>query len=570
MKTTQLHSIAKPEHFTMSGSGEPKSLKRLFATISEFLKSISNKGVRPGLTASEIKRVRLTNLASLLGLLLGAIEIPVYLYMGLTVSAGIVFISVLCMSGAIIFSSYGLYGQSRILLLSTVNCILFFSGIYLGKASGVQQYFFTMVLMPFVFFDLKDKVKIIVFISLAIAFTFLLEYIDWSAFEDKSISDSTKKMMAQSALPTAFVTIIFSVYSLVKENSSSERLLAENETLFKGLLDATPDSTIITDSDGYITLCNMQLTNAFGYQAGELIGKHISMLIPPHFREEHAQYYSMLPSEVKRNVKKSHVDLYVAKKDGREVPVELSLNSYLARTGRMIIVVIRDITERKKYEQELIQFSYVVSHDLKAPLRAIFKLSEWIQEELAGNASDFVRKNLEMLRGRVFRLEGLINGLLEYAKIGRTNVKNEKVNTDTLINEVVDMLAPASHIKIKIGEDMPTFETPKVPLQQVFFNLLSNAIKYNDKQDGVIEVNCESNGKFYNFSVSDNGIGIEPIYHEKIFVIFQTLEARDKVEGTGIGLAITKKSVEDMGGKVSLQSEPGKGSVFTFSWPKNN
>jgi len=142
------------------------------------------------------------------------------------------------------------------------------------------------------------------------------------------------------------------------------------------------------------------------------------------------------------------------------------------------------------------------------------------------------------------------------------------VNSRELVKEVIEMLSPPSTINITIQENMPVFETPKISLQQVFFNLLSNAIKYNDKEHGLISVTFNTRGKFYEFSVEDNGLGIDPIYHEKVFVIFQTLEARDKVEGTGIGLAILKKSVEDMGGTIKLRSELGKGAIFTFTWPQ--
>jgi signal transduction histidine kinase len=224
-------------------------------------------------------------------------------------------------------------------------------------------------------------------------------------------------------------------------------------------------------------------------------------------------------------------------------------------------------TQLKKQNDELNQFSYVVSHDLKAPLRAIFKLSEWIEEDLKGSIPEEPKKNLQILRGRVFRMEALINGLLEYSKVGRLHVPAEKTDVFELIKEVVDLLNPPPHVSVIIGKDMPVFKTKKLALQQVFLNLISNAIKYNDKEAGIITITVLRAGSFFQFTVSDNGVGIDKAYHEKIFSIFQTLEARDKVESTGIGLSIVKKIIEESGGMIRVESEAGKGASFVFTWP---
>jgi signal transduction histidine kinase len=224
--------------------------------------------------------------------------------------------------------------------------------------------------------------------------------------------------------------------------------------------------------------------------------------------------------------------------------------------------------ELKKHNAELNQFSYLVSHDLKAPLRAIFKLSEWIEEDLGSDLPGETKKHLHTLKGRVSRMEALINGLLEYSKIGRHNFQCEQTDTQRMLNEIADGLNPSDKAAIRIASNMPLFKTKRLLLYQVFSNLLSNALKHNDKNDPWVKVHVEEKNNFYQFTVSDNGVGIDERYHEKIFTMFQTLEARDKVEGMGVGLSIAKKSIEDVGGTIRVESLVGIGSKFIFTWPK--
>jgi signal transduction histidine kinase len=245
-----------------------------------------------------------------------------------------------------------------------------------------------------------------------------------------------------------------------------------------------------------------------------------------------------------------------------------AFNHMLHRLEKSRLEMIRYSEQLKKQNEELNQFSYVVSHDLKAPLRAIFKLSEWIEEDLGPAIPAESKKNMQILRGRVFRLESLINGLLEYSKVGRLEVPVERVDVYSMLKETTDLLNPPAHIKIEIKNDMPVLNTKKYLLQQVFINLIGNAIKYNDKEDGKVIISSQEAGDFHQFTVEDNGMGIAPAYHKKVFEMFQTLESRDKVEGTGIGLAIIKKSVEDIGGTIQLESEENQGARFIFTWPK--
>jgi PAS domain S-box-containing protein len=222
----------------------------------------------------------------------------------------------------------------------------------------------------------------------------------------------------------------------------------------------------------------------------------------------------------------------------------------------------------QKRNEELDQFAYVASHDLKAPLRAIANLSEWLEEDLAEKLPAENQQQLHLLRGRVRRMESLINGLLEYSRIGRIETESSLVNVRSLLREVIESLQPPANFTIEVAPNMPTLLTKRLALQQVFANLIGNAIKHHPRSDGRVNISVQEQEKDYEFTITDDGSGIAPEYHEKIFAIFQTLESRDRKESTGIGLAIVKKIVETEGGQITLESRLNQGSTFRFTWPK--
>jgi signal transduction histidine kinase len=165
-------------------------------------------------------------------------------------------------------------------------------------------------------------------------------------------------------------------------------------------------------------------------------------------------------------------------------------------------------------------------------------------------------------------MEGFINGLLEYSRIGRTHQSSEEVNVAELLAEIIDSISPPSQFSVQVGSPMPILKAKRVPLVQVFSNLITNAIKHHDRDNGQIQVQALERGDRYEFLVVDDGPGIDVAYHDKIFTIFQTLRSRDDLESTGIGLSLVKKAVEAEGGEVTVRSEEGKGATFIFTWPK--
>jgi PAS domain S-box-containing protein len=230
-------------------------------------------------------------------------------------------------------------------------------------------------------------------------------------------------------------------------------------------------------------------------------------------------------------------------------------------------VLLQTTTLLEKRNYELDQFVYVASHDLKAPLRAIANLSAWIEEDLEGQLPEENQEQLQLLRGRVNRMEALINGLLEYSRVGRKEFPAETVNIQQLVAEVLDSLDPPPNFTITVAPDLPTFTAKGLLLHQVFSNLISNALKYINREDGEITIAWSDLGDRYCFSVTDNGPGIDPRYHNKVFAVFQVLQARDEVESTGIGLAIVKKIIESEGGTIEIESDLGQGATFRFTWP---
>ena len=226
------------------------------------------------------------------------------------------------------------------------------------------------------------------------------------------------------------------------------------------------------------------------------------------------------------------------------------------------------ITKIDNINKELKDFASIVSHDLKAPLRGIKSLATWILDDCSDKLGEQGKEQMNLLLDRVERMYKLIDAVLQYSRVGRTEEKIVQVNLNHFIPEVIDMLVPPENISITIENSMPVIECAETHIMQLFQNLLSNAIKYMDKPKGKINVGCVEEGGFWKFSVTDNGPGIEERHFEKIFKMFQALSVSEEFEGTGVGLTIAKKIVELYGGNIWVESEVGKGSTFFFTLPK--
>ena len=254
------------------------------------------------------------------------------------------------------------------------------------------------------------------------------------------------------------------------------------------------------------------------------------------------------------------------------------------------VVSLEDVTDRKRMEEaqqrriselvqanhlsaqrnaEMDQFTYLISHDLKAPLRGIANLSRWIEEDSDCEVNAAVRKHLDMMRGRVQRMEAMIDSLLNYSRLDRAQATPESVDVETLLAGVLGLLELPAGFMVEIGPGMPVFITDRLRLEQVFLHLVGNALKHHHAPtQGHVCVDVRDLGDYFEFTISDDGPGIAPAYHDRIFLVFQTLQAHDKVESTGMGLPLVKKIIQTQGGVIDLKSDVGQGACFRFTWPK--
>lgn len=238
----------------------------------------------------------------------------------------------------------------------------------------------------------------------------------------------------------------------------------------------------------------------------------------------------------------------------------------LTQLNQILKATAADLNQRN---QDLNQFAYVVSHDLKAPLRGIRNISEWLQEDLGDQIPPDNQDQLQLLVSRVDRMEALINDLLEYSRAGRVKQPPEHIEVGELVADVLETLSVPPEVTVRLATPLPVLEARRLMLSQVFANLISNAIKYGCPDErGEVVLSAQEQGTYYEFAIADQGPGIDPAYHEKIFGIFETLQKTDRPENTGIGLAIVKKLVEAEEGTIRLESAVGAGITFYFTWPK--
>jgi PAS domain S-box-containing protein len=401
-----------------------------------------------------------------------------------------------------------------------------------------------------------------------------------------------------------------------------EMLKKQAEEKTRLIVNSAFDAIITIDTNNIITTWNPQAEATFGWTHEQAVGQSaFDIIIAPGYRESLKKGLKNFLDTGEEPLFNKQIQINALHRDGHELPVECAISPAQSGGGYFFVAIIRDITERKRFEEELIShrihlrelvkerteeltetneqlqqeiikhkqaeerktqlleevesvnqelkdFAYIVSHDLKAPLRALSGLATWLSDDYKDKFDEEGKENLNLMVNRANRMSALINGILEYSKVGR--IKEEKVILDMneIVAEVIELIAPPENVIITVENELPSVVFERTRITEVFQNLVGNAVEYLDKPQGIIKIGCVDDNGFWKFHVSDNGPGIEDKYYEKIFQIFQTLSSHDEHESTGIGLTLVKKIITLYGGKIWVESEPGKGSTFYFTVPR--
>ncbi|WP_233854639.1 ATP-binding protein [Dyadobacter sp. CY326] len=363
--------------------------------------------------------------------------------------------------------------------------------------------------------------------------------------------------------------------SRIAEQKTEEAALTNKR--LEDVVSSITEILVQLDSQGNIVYLNKAWETITGYAVNECINRNWM----DFFSDSAAEINELLSSE--STSIEATIKIFTAQR--KEIWIGVSLmrqfdgDACVGYIGTFSDVTERVLAEKKlksymrdleRINAELDQFAYVVSHDLKAPLRAINNLSEWIEEDISHLLEGDTLDQFKLLRGRVHRMENLINGILSYSRAGRIKTTKERFVINSLVEDLHETFSSKKPIRFILeGNPNLVLETEKITLTQILQNLISNGIKYNDKAEIEITIGWTEDEKKYEFYVADNGPGISPEFHDRIFVIFQTLQARDEIESTGVGLAIVKKILDEKGGIIRIESKMTEGTRFIFTWPKN-
>ncbi len=369
------------------------------------------------------------------------------------------------------------------------------------------------------------------------------------------------------------ILVLVSITDITDQKKANEQ--------FRLVVESAPNAIILVSENGEISLVNKQTENLFGYARGELIGEKIEILLPTKLKESHPHLRNMFFKTPQSRSMGAGRDLYARRKDGSEIPIEIGLNPIEMSNGKQVLVSLIDISERKKIENafhlhakkieeknnELEQFTYIASHDLQEPLNTMISFIDLLGDDADNPLTEDQKQSFQFIQSASYRMKNLIKGLLDYSRLGKKS-ESRKISTRLLVESVcsdLDFLIKKSNAKVNFDE-LPTLEVYDIELRLLFQNLISNAIKF--VAPGVepeVAISAKKKKGIWTFSIKDNGIGIDPKYNEKIFIIFQRLHERDKYVGTGIGLAHCRKIVELHNGDIWVDSEVGKGSTFNFT-----
>jgi|HubBroStandDraft_4_1064222.scaffolds.fasta_scaffold07448_3 PAS domain S-box-containing protein len=390
-----------------------------------------------------------------------------------------------------------------------------------------------------------------------------------------------------SPLESAEGILVTAAIRDITVRKAAEKHLAQMEGRYRGLLEAAPDAMVVVNRDGEIVLLNVQAEKQFGYRRDELVGQKVKNIIPEGFAERLIADGTRTAAEAVAQQIGTGIELKGRRKHGSEFPIEIMLSPLESSEGILVTAAIRDITERKKAEQHLVktvlelkrsndelqQFAYVASHDLQEPLRMVASYTQLLAKRYKGRLDSEADEFIAYAVDGSNRMQGLIQDLLAYSRSGTNGKALREVSSEKALKDALSNLRATIQESgaLVTYDSLPAITSDDTQLVQVFQNLVGNAIKYRSAEVPQVHVSATKNGgKDWIFSVRDNGLGIDPQYFERIFVLFQRLHGREQFKGTGIGLTICKKIVERLGGRIWVESQPGAGSNFYFSLPERD
>src|ERR1700723_1554468 len=385
-----------------------------------------------------------------------------------------------------------------------------------------------------------------------------------------------------SPLDSAEGILVTAAIRDISVRKEAEKHLARMEGRYRGLLEAAPDAMVVVNQKGDIVLLNVQAEKQFGYHRDKLVGQRMKNIIPAGFAERLIADALRSTEDALAQQIGTGIEITGRRKDGTEFPIEIMLSPLESAEGVLVTAAIRDITTRKVAEahllykveelnrsnEELGQFAYIASHDLQEPLRMVASYTQLLARRYKGRLDSDADEFITFAVDGANRMQGLIQDLLAYSRVGTKGKElRETSSEEALQRAILNLRGAIADSGAMVTHDLlPPVLADETQLVQLFQNLIGNAIKYQNSGVPRIHISAIKNGGGkWTFSVRDNGLGIDPQYFERIFVMFQRLHKREEFAGTGIGLAICKKIVERHGGEISVQSQPGKGSTFSFA-----